>query len=273
MIRFKVGKKYSREDIGYVCYPIEGRPKGGDWDTGYVRFEDNLIIFMNIGIPGKTGHDFPNDFNPKTDEITWFGKPNTHLNQPTFKKLISGGLKPYFFARWSHNDKFTFLGNGKILNIEDCITGEGKSVKILLKRKISIIDYLIWRINIVINFIMNFKNIDPNKKATYKQTWAIAYKFARLVQDDFKDFSERKLAVLIHGTIYYYHLHRKEEFTHGMATKLLEEYSFPKKYRKALDNYLNIMPSLKEPKQKEAENEKDGLEILSNLIKEQARTN
>ena len=66
MIRFKVGKKYSREDVGYVCYPKEGRPKGGDWDTGYVRFNNNLIIFMNIGIPGRTGHDFPNDFNLET---------------------------------------------------------------------------------------------------------------------------------------------------------------------------------------------------------------
>ena len=227
---------------------------------------------MNIGIPGKTGHDFPNDFNPKTNEITWFGKPNSHAKQPTFKKLLSGELIPYFFARQSHNDKFTFLGNGNILKIEDCITDEGNSVKILVKRKISIIDYFFWMINIKQENIMSFKNMDPNEKATYKQTWAIAYKYARLVKDDFKDFSERKLAVLIHGTIYYYHLHRKEEFTRGNASKLLNENYFPQKYRKALDSYLNIMPSSKEPKEEEAVNEKDGLEILSKLIKEQAKT-
>ena len=136
MIRFKVGKKYSREDVGYVCYPKEGRPKGGDWDTGYVRFNNNLIIFMNIGIPGRTGHDFPNDFNPETNEITWFGKPNSHANQPTFKKLLSGELIPHFFARWKIGNKFTYLGKGKILQHEDhFFTKEGRTIKVLLRRE------------------------------------------------------------------------------------------------------------------------------------------
>ena len=47
-LEFKKGSKYSRKDIGWVCFPDKGRPAGGDWDTGYVRVEDNLIIFMNI---------------------------------------------------------------------------------------------------------------------------------------------------------------------------------------------------------------------------------
>ena len=72
-----------------ACYPKEGI-KGGDWDTGYVRFNNNLIIFMNIGIPGRTWPDFPNDFNPETNKITWFGKPNSHANQPTFKSCFLG---------------------------------------------------------------------------------------------------------------------------------------------------------------------------------------
>ena len=52
---FKKGSKYTRVDIGWICLPEKGRPAGGDWDTGYVRIEDKLIVFMNIGIPGKTG--------------------------------------------------------------------------------------------------------------------------------------------------------------------------------------------------------------------------
>ena len=61
---FKIGSKYTRKDIGYLYFPNKGRPKGGDWDTGYVRVENDLVIFMNIGVPGSTGHDFPNEYNP-----------------------------------------------------------------------------------------------------------------------------------------------------------------------------------------------------------------
>ena len=48
VLNFKRGSSYSRKDVGNICYPGVGRPAGGTWDTGYVRFENNLIIFMNI---------------------------------------------------------------------------------------------------------------------------------------------------------------------------------------------------------------------------------
>ena len=41
---FKKGSKYTRVDIGWICLPETGRPAGGDWDTGYVRIEDKLIV-------------------------------------------------------------------------------------------------------------------------------------------------------------------------------------------------------------------------------------
>ncbi len=49
---FKKGSQYSRKDVGWVLLPETGRPAGGDWDTGYVRVDDKLIIFMNIGVSG-----------------------------------------------------------------------------------------------------------------------------------------------------------------------------------------------------------------------------
>ena len=45
---FKKGSTYSRKDVGWILLPEEGRPAGGDWDTGYVRVNEKLIIFMNI---------------------------------------------------------------------------------------------------------------------------------------------------------------------------------------------------------------------------------
>ena len=38
-LNFKRSSIYTRESIGEICYPGVGRPKGGDWDTGYVRVE------------------------------------------------------------------------------------------------------------------------------------------------------------------------------------------------------------------------------------------
>lgn len=126
---FKKGSKYTRVDIGWICLPETGRPAGGDWDTGYVRIEDKLIVFMNIGIPGKTGHDFDNYYDDKLKRIVWYGKPKSHSNQPTFKKLLSGELTPYFFARWDTKDPaFTYLGIGKIISFKDgvhCKDGKG----------------------------------------------------------------------------------------------------------------------------------------------------
>ena len=131
-LEFKKGSKYSRKDIGWVCFPDEGRPAGGDWDTGYVRVEDNLIIFMNIGVPGTTGHDFANYYDHSNKTIVWYGKPKSHSSQPTFKKLLDGNLTPHFFARWDNKDKmFTHLGVGKIVSFKDghpCLDGKGNQV-------------------------------------------------------------------------------------------------------------------------------------------------
>jgi hypothetical protein len=130
---FKIGSKYTRKDIGYLYFPNEGRPKGGDWDTGYVRIENDLVVFMNIGVPGATGHDFPNEYNPETKIITWFGKPNRSSSKtPTFKKLFSGQYTPHFFARWDNKPLFQYLGVGKIQDFEDdypCEGGKGEPAK------------------------------------------------------------------------------------------------------------------------------------------------
>jgi len=119
-ISFKKGSKYTRQDVGWIVLPDSGRPKGGNWDTGYVAVGNLLLVFMNIGVPGKTEHDFDNDFDEKTGLITWFGKPNTKSSHPTFQKLFSGDLIPHFFARWDNkNPNFTYLGIGSVVKFED----------------------------------------------------------------------------------------------------------------------------------------------------------
>ena len=141
---FKRGSKYTRKSIGEICFPGVGRPAGGNWDTGYVTVEDNLIIFMNIGVPGRTGHDFDNKFDEQTNTITWYGKPNPHSGQPIFQNLLGANLTPHFFARWDQKPDFTYLGVGLINSFkDDAQTKEGKAIelKLIVKDAKDILNY------------------------------------------------------------------------------------------------------------------------------------
>jgi|TARA_B100001057_G_C22685913_1_gene885715 hypothetical protein len=138
---FKIGSYYSRKDVGFVLHPKEGRPAGGNWDTGYVTVEDKLIVFMNMGVPGKTGHNYNNSYDDEKKEITWYGKTKSHSGTDIFKKLFSGELTPHYFARWEPKDpNFVYLGVGVVSSFRDnvpCEDGQGKpSFAIELKLKI-----------------------------------------------------------------------------------------------------------------------------------------
>ena len=78
-LSFKRGSIYTRKSIGEICFPGIGRPKGGNWDTSYVRVENNLIIFMNIGVVGRTGHNFDNFLTKKVTLL--LGSENQMLIQ------------------------------------------------------------------------------------------------------------------------------------------------------------------------------------------------
>lgn len=133
---FKRGAQYSRDEIASLARPEEP-PKGGNWTTGYARIGNELYVFMNMGVPGRTGHDFDNHYDEKSQTLIWFGKPGTHSTQPLFKKLMSEELKPLFFARWNQSAPFTFLGTGSVISFEDdYITGQGhRCVKLFLHIK------------------------------------------------------------------------------------------------------------------------------------------
>ena len=115
---FKRGSEYKRDEIAKLVRP-DNPPRGGDWTTGYARIENDLFVFMNIGVAGRTGHDFENYYDEESNKIIWFSKPNKHSSNPLFQKLLSGELTPYFFARWNQNPPFTFLGTGSIKSYED----------------------------------------------------------------------------------------------------------------------------------------------------------
>ena len=54
-MQFKIGEFYTRKEVHQL---VLGKPLPktgtGNWLTGYVKAENDLIIFANIGQPGKT---------------------------------------------------------------------------------------------------------------------------------------------------------------------------------------------------------------------------
>ena len=66
---FKRGSEYTRDEIAKIVRP-DNPPRGGDWTTGYARIENNLFVFTNIGVAGRTGHDFENYYDEKSNKLT-----------------------------------------------------------------------------------------------------------------------------------------------------------------------------------------------------------
>ena len=115
---FKRGSQYTREQIAKIVRPTNP-PKGGIWNTGYHQIGKNLIVFMNIGVPGRRGEDYENYYDRESNTLIWLSKTNAHSSNPLFQKIFARKITPYFFARWDQNPPFTFLGTGNIINFED----------------------------------------------------------------------------------------------------------------------------------------------------------
>lgn len=113
---FGVGQKYRRRDV----YRIIGIPEdthGGNWDTGYARLGDDWFIFCNIGIPGRTGHDYANRW--LGDRLEWYGKTGSCLAHRSIQSMIGPRGETYVFYRESNDEPFTFAGKGQADAVED----------------------------------------------------------------------------------------------------------------------------------------------------------
>ena len=117
---FKKHSKYTRYEIYKTVTDKDDRPPFDFAQTGYGRVGDDLFIFMNVGIPGRTGEDYFNHYDEKTESISWCAKRDTHSGQPLMKKIINGEINLYFFARWEREGShFIYLGIGHVISYQD----------------------------------------------------------------------------------------------------------------------------------------------------------
>lgn len=107
---FRLANQYSRSDIFYEL-KISPEPVGGAWFTGYVEYDGNCFIFCNVGVPGRTGHDYENRF--EADRLIWFGKGPSKLRHGSIQRLLKPSKHLYIFYRFNDRDLFTFAGIGR----------------------------------------------------------------------------------------------------------------------------------------------------------------
>ena len=109
MFNFQIDKEYTKRDI----YRVIGLPEnthGGNWDTGYNKFNDDYFIFANINVPGRTGHEYRNKFDG--DLFQWYAKRNRAVNTPEIQNLLNPTGYVYIFYRFDNRNPFVFAGTG-----------------------------------------------------------------------------------------------------------------------------------------------------------------
>lgn len=117
-LRFTVGQKYKRRDI-YLILGIPEDTKGGNWDTGYNKHNNDWFLFCNIGSPGRTGHDYNNRFIG--DDLIWFGKTGSKLEHSSIQSMLHPSGKVFVFYRENDRESFTYAGAGKAKSWESSV--------------------------------------------------------------------------------------------------------------------------------------------------------
>lgn len=109
---FEVGTLYSKKDI-YRLLMVPEAQQRGIWDTGYVKYNGLAFIFANVGIAGRTGYNHGNHWDDNGN-LVWFGKPNSHINQPTIQFLNDKRVIKHVFTRIDDRLPFTYEGLGAV---------------------------------------------------------------------------------------------------------------------------------------------------------------
>jgi hypothetical protein len=112
------GLKYTRADL-YQILGVPDDKRGGDWATGYTRYENAFYVFTTVGVPGRTGHDYSNYWEDDRTRLVWEAKGRTHAEQPQIQALVSGHLPVHMFTRARDRDAFEYQGRATAESVRD----------------------------------------------------------------------------------------------------------------------------------------------------------
>ena len=95
MFKFVKHQKYRRLEIWEAVKGKDEKMSRNFHQSGYERINEDLFAFINIGYKGHAGQIFPNKYDPETETVLWYGKKETHSNQPLMRSIIDGFTNVY----------------------------------------------------------------------------------------------------------------------------------------------------------------------------------
>jgi len=116
MPTFTPGRKYSRPDVKELAGLPRGT-KGGVWDTGVVEHQGEFLIFANVGIPGRTGHDYGNSW--ENGLLRWYHKAGSHRSWPSVSRLLEKEQTVHVFWRNSAGPYFEYAGQAEAVKVSN----------------------------------------------------------------------------------------------------------------------------------------------------------
>ena len=116
MARFVPGKKYSRPEIQQMVVR-SAAAKGGKWDTGVLKHDDEFFIFATVGVAGSTDHDYDNRW--EGNHLRWYHQTRSHLGWRSVKELLEPGRRIHVFWRKKKATPFKYAGEATALETLD----------------------------------------------------------------------------------------------------------------------------------------------------------
>lgn len=120
MADFVIGKEYTRAAI-QALLGLDPKP-GGNWATGYNQHGGEWFLFPNIGVPGRTGHDYDNRWVP--EGLHWYGKTGSHMRQPAIKSMLQSDARVHLFTRTTDRSPFVYKGLANAVRAIDAVPVE-----------------------------------------------------------------------------------------------------------------------------------------------------
>ncbi len=116
MARFVPGRKYSRAEVQQAVISSPAT-MGGKWNTGIVEHDGDFFIFANLGVPGRTGHDYDNGW--EEDRLRWYHHSESHIEWPQIRRLLDPERRIHVFWRRAKRGLFKYAGEGIPMTVSD----------------------------------------------------------------------------------------------------------------------------------------------------------
>lgn len=110
--------RYSRNDV-LALLGMNPVPKWGPYVNGYFEYQGAYFIFCNVGVAGRTGHDYANRF--EGDDLFWTGKTGAKATHESIRRMVTAGAEVHVFFRENNSEPFTYIGLAHAVSVDDAV--------------------------------------------------------------------------------------------------------------------------------------------------------